>query len=236
MNEEVRAAALAHARAEYPREACGLVVVVRGRARYWPCRNEAAGTEHFVLAPADYAAAEDAGDVAAVFHSHPNAAPDPSQADRVACEASGLPWHIVGVPCGRWAQLQPTGYRAPLIGREFSHGVLDCYTLVRDYYAEVLGITLPDFERHENWWRQGKSLYVDNYAKAGFQRQLGEPRTHDLILIQVRANVPNHGAIYLGNDMLLHHLHGRLSCREPWGGYYKKHAVMTLRHHTLCAT
>lgn len=233
MNEHSRTAAIAHAHAEYPREACGLLVVVRGRERYWPCRNIAAGTEHFALHPEDYAAAEDAGDVVAVFHSHPNAGPQPSQADRVACEATGLPWWIVGVPVIRWAHLQPEGYRLPLVGREFVHGVVDCYSLIRDYYLDELGIELPDFERRDEWWNKGENIYAQNFEKAGFTRVKSDPQRHDVILMQVQANVPNHGAVYLGDGIILHHLHGRLSCREVYGGYFLKHTWALLRHNLM---
>ncbi|CAG9184310.1 C40 family peptidase [Cupriavidus respiraculi] len=222
----------AHAAAEYPRECCGLVVVARGRERYVACRNAAQGGEHFILPAEDYAAAEDLGDVVAVVHSHPDAPAAPSEADLVACEASGLPWHILSWPADDLRTIAPQGYEAPLVGRQFAHGVLDCYTLVRDWYRRELGIELRDFPRRDDWWAQGGDLYMQHYAEAGFAvvSQDAPDQQGDVILMQLRAPVPNHAGIYLGDGLMLHHLHGRLSSRDVYGGYWQEITRCVLRY------
>lgn len=231
MNEANRQAAITHAKAEFPREACGLVLVRKGKEVYLPCRNIGVGSDNFVLHPQDYADADAQGDIVAVFHSHPNLPPTPSQADRVACESSGLVWHIVGIPTEQWQTIKPSGYVAPLIGRQWSHGVLDCYAIVRDWYAQERSIALPDFERHDEWWLKGQNLYVENFDKAGF-RVINENdlKTGDLFIMQIMSPVPNHAAVYLGDDVILHHIQGRLSTREVYGGYWRKHTTHILRH------
>ena len=91
--------ALAHAARVFPREACGLLVIHKGRETYVPCRNIGVGTDQFVIHPEDYVRADRLGEIVGVFHSHPNLPAEPSQADKVACEASGLPWFILSYPC-----------------------------------------------------------------------------------------------------------------------------------------
>jgi proteasome lid subunit RPN8/RPN11 len=227
MIQAIRTAAEQHAAQEFPRESCGLVV----GDHYFPCRNMADNTDHFIIHPDDYADADRLGDITAIIHSHPNALPDPSQADRVACEATGLPWHIVSWPSAKWAYLEPQGYVAPLIGRIWAHGVIDCYSLIRDWYRLERGVVLPDFDRTDNWWKTGSNLYADNFAKAGFVRLIDvAPEPGDVLLMQILANVVNHGAIYLGNDIILHHLHSRLSGRDVWAGYFRKHTTHILRY------
>ncbi len=230
-----------HARIEYPREACGLVVIDRGRQRYVRCRNAAAGTEEFVIVPADYARAEAIGEMVAVVHSHPDAPATPTAADRVACEGTGVPWFILSIrkaddaselEAGEWARCDPCGYIAPLVGRPFVHGILDCYSLIRDWYERERGVRLPDFDRRDDWWITGSDLYRRGFPVAGFRalEQDESVELGDVFLCQIRSKVPNHGGIWIGDGLVLHHLHGRLSSRDVWGGYLRENHTHWLRY------
>lgn len=237
MTPNTREAVIEHAKNEYPRECCGLLVIYRGRETYIPCRNIGVGSDNFVLHPEDYAAADQLGEIVAVIHSHVNLPPEPSQADRVACEASGLPWHIVSIPNETWSELYPEGYKAPLVGREWSHGVLDCYSLIRDWFQQERGITLPNFERHDDWWHRGENLYIDNFESVGFKRiDASELQPGDCFIMQVMSPVPNHAAVYLGDDIILHHVQGRLSTRDVYGGYWRKCTTHVVRYENDSST
>lgn len=232
-SEDVVQAVRDHAAQEAPKECCGLVVVFKGRQRYIPCENHApVGEDRFLIAPEQYAEVEDDHEIIAIAHSHVLIPPVPSQADLVGCEHSNLPWLIVNHPVGDYQVVMPSGYKAPLLGREFSHGVLDCYSLIRDYYEEVLNIEIPDFERPDDWWDAGLDLYMENFEKAGFSAVPVETmKPHDVILMTVgNSGKTNHGAVYLGDGKMMHHATGRLSSRDIYGGYWAKITRLVVRH------
>lgn len=233
----------AHAVAEWPREACGLVLA---DGAYRPCRNGAETPETaFAIDPDEWLAA--GGPPAAVLHSHPAglhpvtgaAIPvqeGPSARDMRAQADTAVPWGIT--VAGEGGATDPVWFgdqvpRAPLIGRRFVHGVHDCYALARDWHREA-GIPLPDVPRDPDWWLTGQSLY-DGFAAAGFQRvhrPEGRPLPGDCFLCAVRAPVMNHGGIYLGDGLILHHLAHRLSGRAPAAPWRAKMTFL-LRHRDL---
>ena len=115
---EIRAQLEAHARAEEPNEACGLVALRDGTAeRYIPARNAAASPYRFELEtePENWFL-EDDGYELAVFHSHVSSAPRPSRTD---VENIGLwqgrPYLILSLGTGELAAWQITdGEISPL--------------------------------------------------------------------------------------------------------------------------
>lgn len=238
-----------HAISVYPEECCGVIITKGKKDEYVPFTNvldtPEKRREGFRMGKADLTKALSIGEIVAYVHSHPDASDKPSEADLVSMEALDLPWVIVstyrdldgdGKPtAGNPALYQPSGYVAPLEGRMFYHGVLDCYTLVRDYYQRELGITLMDFERDDQWWEKpGESLYMKNLEVAGFV-QIGQDfskvQVGDMLLLELMSSAgPNHAAIYIGDGMILHHCYGRLSCREVFGGYWQECTRMITRH------
>lgn len=254
LSEKVKADAEVHSIAEYPRESCGVVVADGSKQKYIRCRNAADNRDDFRISGQDWAAAEDQGRILAIVHSHINITATPSEADRVSCEASGLPWYICAVwkhpeddepYIHEWHSLVPDGYKAPLVGRSFAHGVLDCYTLIQDFYDRELGITLPGFNRPDDWWAipEYGEIYLDNFSLAGFSPVSDGPRYGDVLLMQYRSDRTNHGGVFIGDrqlmseplpyivpDAMLHHAMPRLSERVSYHGYWSSITRMIIRH------
>lgn len=235
-------AAKNHAIAEFPRESCGLVVITGRKEQYVPCRNVAEDPEgDFEIHGLDWDAAEELGTVSMVVHSHPNAGAAPTESDRLGCENSGLPWTILAVHADpsqpesapvvvNSHAFAPSGYEAPLRGREYIFGKQDCYTLVKDYYKRELGIELPDFERKDKFWERGENLYTDNFSKAGFEEVPAPTQKGDLILMAIRSDIVNHAGIWLGDmDAMLHHPYEHLSERTVYGGYWAENPRLFVR-------
>lgn len=250
MTPESKQSFLAHAQRVVPHECCGVLLEEAGVESYVEVSNiESDSMRHFTMSHEELAELEERGTISAICHSHPDGMIEPSEADKVSCEESGLPWYIISPQTGNLYTLAPTGYKAPYELRPFVHGVLDCYSLIKDFYAWELGIDLPNFERDDFWWMltEGPDLYLDNFESAGFVRipYENEPaevlQKHDVILMEVRSpfHKINHGAIWIdtlpnrGGNLILQHLQNQPSGYTVYGGYWRKCTRMVLRHRSL---
>lgn len=236
MRKKIMNAITAHVEAEYPNEACGVVVQIGRRQEYLPCRNlSETPTESFTLAPEDYAAAEEQGEVLMIIHSHPDVVQlIPSEMDRIQCDHSGVEWGIMSWPDGDFCTIAPRADRG-LTGRQWVLGHADCWTLIMDYYQQEHGITLNNWSVDYEWWVDGKeNRYDENWQAEGFvEVDRADMRPGDMVMMQVSAPVINHAAIYLGENTILHHMSGNLSARVPYGKYYRDRTMRVVRRKEL---
>jgi len=223
--------ARAHAIAEFPKEAAGIVT-----SNQWQPLDNVSTTpdDDVLLSDEDLLRVANAD---LFFHSHPNGLGSPSAHDMIYQQQLGIPFVILSLPdpdlFAFGDQLSPQ----PLLGRGFRHGVHDCYGLMRDWYR-LRGIDVPDKPRDWSWWSKGENLYLDGFEATGFERIDPSLATQegDVLLFNFNHAVPMHGALVIGNGLLLHHASGakavdptRLSATVP-RARYQHLATYALRH------
>lgn len=217
---------LTHAKEQAPWEACGLLISTAQGEQYLPCVNQHVDPKnHFTISFDDFIRAEQQGEVIAVVHSHPDSQPYLSTLDRQLQVNSALPWWVI---CDeKIHRYQPVPH---LLGRQFIHGSTDCYGLFRDAY-HLAGHELPDFERHDNWWRHNNELYLDNMVSSGFRQIKKDAQPGDIILCCYASSRANHAGIYLGNQTILHHIPNQLSKREEYNERWQRMTHSIWRYH-----
>jgi len=226
--------ALAHAKEQDPKESCGLLLNIRGKEKYFPCKNlSTAYLENFIIDPLDYAKAEDSGgEIIGIIHSHPTTPPIASEADKISCEETKLPWYIVNPKTELWGEYKPSGYKPNLIGLPWVWGVSDCWSLVRRFYKEKLNIELRDWDRPitpEEFMTD--PMFVKCANDTGFRELKSDEKlkNNDLLFMSIGEPGLNHVAIFIDGDVI-HHLRDRLSCREPYNPWLLKCTGMRLRY------
>lgn len=233
MQELTKVRILQHAWGTFPRECCGLLCVKNGEEIYEPCENISPFSGAFTISPRDYARVASSSSIIAIVHSHCNEPPIPSMPDLVGCETTGLPWHIVSIPTETWHSWNPSSYKAPLIGRPYSFGTLDCYSLVKDWYQENRpGVFLPPrSEREWKCWESSDNFFLEGFKELGFNLVEDNSMVEgDIILMQMASKVVDHIGVFLSPNILLHHLAKCLSTRDVFGGQYRKNTRHVLRY------
>jgi proteasome lid subunit RPN8/RPN11 len=219
-----------HFEKEYPREGCGVIGIVKGKKRFFPCRNVAVDEDDFVMSSEDYMHLKQRVDIFAIVHSHPDASNEASENDINNCDALGIPYYIFSYPEMDLNIVEPKVNVNPLLGREYKFGVHDCFEASRDYLAEQnIHIAARDpFE--DDWWLKGLDYFTEDRLNEWGFHKVDTPQKNDVLIFQIEAQVPNHCGVYMQNDIFFHHAVNRLSCRESLYPFWIEHIVGIYRH------
>ena len=221
-----------HFEKEYPREGCGIIGIVKGKKKWFPCTNVAENDEDFILSSKDYLFVKQRADIYAIVHSHPDASSEASESDINNCNALGIPYYIFSYPEMDLNIIEPEVILNPLIGREYKFGTCDCFEAMRDYLASK-DIIIPHRDLFEdNWWDKGLDYFTEENIKNWNHVKVSSPQENDVLIFKVHSLVANHCGVYIKDDIFFHHAVNRLSCRESLYPLWAEHLVGIYRYET----
>ncbi len=221
---------LKHFEKEYPREACGIIGIVKGKKEFFPCENVSDTDEDFVMSSTDYLNVKRKADIFAIVHNHPDASNEASEYDINCCNALGIPYHIYSYPDMELNIVEPKKLSNPLIGRIYEFGVRDCFEAARDWLAKENIIVPPRDPFEDDWWKKGLNYFSEKNLNDWNFYKVDTPEKNDIITFSVQSAVPNHCGVYINNDIFFHHAVGRISCRESLYPFWAKHLVGFYRY------
>lgn len=200
----------------YPYEACGVLAIKKGTLSWIPCTNVAEEAESFIIDSTEYLNIYKTSDIIGIVHNHPDGTSEASEGDINNCNSLGIPYYIFSYPDMDLNILQPEKNFTELYGREYQFGVYDCFEATRDY-LESQGIQIPPrIPWEDDWFNKDLDYFRPEIVEkwGGKEVDISDIQKNDVITFQVKAEVPNHCGVYLGNDIFYHHAVDRLSCRE----------------------
>lgn len=166
------------------------------------------------------------GDIKAIVHSHPNSDKFLSTIDRKHQVLTGLEW---------WIVKNDKIYKYPCVkhlrARLFEYGKADCGTIVEDAFT-LYGLKLPVFERSSLSDDESQGKILKSLPLMGFERLTGEHiemNVGDVIATSTGKDA-NHAMLYIGDEMVLHHVYGGLSKRSPIGFEIRRRIHSIWRH------
>ena len=246
MREQIKQNIKKHAFDEAPNECCGILLQNEEKKglEIFKCKNSSANkAHHFLISPGDYLRASEKGKILAFYHSHDSEESSFSEHDKLQSEQHNVKFILYCTKKNSFHEYKPEKYASPYVGRDFELGVNDCLTLAIDYYKKECGIKIKNYYRDRNWFIENPDSYQEHYKEEGFTQVLGGPLTkkdlpemkkHDGVMMKyLGKDFPTHGAVYLGDGLILHHLINCYSRIEPYNGVFLDRTVGIFRHESL---
>lgn len=119
-----------------------------------------------------------------------------------------------------------------LIGLQYDMGRVDCYSIIRNYFAQEYGLRLRNYARPDRFWEDGLDLY--KLFKLEGAKAIGDENLQigDVLLMPLLTPFATHACVVVENNTILHHLPGRLSSVDPLHKWYNR-ATAIVRHPTV---
>ena len=217
------------AEAAHPVEACGFIL---NNGDVVECTNTSKEENTFTISAEETALYLD--DAAASWHSHIDYG-TVSFADINASKALNLPYAIFNCAGTEHFYFDPS-QSAGLLGRPWLYGGYDCYSAVRDWYSQEMGVAMGDYERlyEGEWVQRGFTHFEDNFAAEGFVRiPPSVPLERgDVFLMKIKNDdACNHVAVLEDPEanQIYQHLVGRKSEVMSYSGYFRDNTAMVVR-------
>lgn len=124
-----------------------------------------------------------------------------------------------------------------LVGLPYIEGKQDCYSIVRTFIRRNWDIEMFNLARPTRFWEAPHLDLYSNFHLAGFKPVFDVPfQIGDWLLMPVATAVNSHSAVVVGDNLILHHLHGRLSAVEPLRPKWSPRVTVHLRHPRITAS
>lgn len=231
-----------HSNDEFPSECCGLILKTSsGKQFVIRCQNSAKNPlNEFSISEQETAYCLQYGEIDLSYHSHPNTCKI-SLHDKIICNQSKIPMIVYFCRNNQFEIYKPNPAHKEYLYRNFEIGKNDCFTLVRDFYSQEFGVEISNYPRVEKWYNKYPNLIEDNFRKEGFfkswtgsVKDLTALNNGDVILMNIIGQKnPVHMAVYVGNDLIMHHPRNSLSCIEKFDKKFKRMTKYIVRHESF---
>lgn len=190
-------------------ETCGIIVNVGGLLKYIPCQNQADDKRHwFSIGGRDFLIAEKLGEIIAICHSQVKRK-DFSGFDLQNSLGHKVLFILFCKDDQKFSLLEKSEKKySQYLNRKFEIGRQDCFTLLRDFYNNELGIVIEDIARQNLWFEKDRNTIRDGAIREGFKliEKIEPKELFDVLIFAFNSDrFPVHLGIYLGADEFLHH-------------------------------
>jgi len=233
-----------HAIDEHPKECCGLIVENNKKYKALKCRNvSVTPSTSFSLDPIDYLRHSSKGEIRGVYHSHREGS-DFSESDKTNSCYHEVNYIMYNLKDNSFHEFSPKKQQILYLNKPFKIGVNDCFTLVRDYLEKNFNIHFSkEVSEAYSFGAQKQNLskaiqLIDevtlNHGMEGFVKMFisnaADFRKNDILVMGLKdENEPMHLAIYLGNEMIMHHPRNKYATTEKINDPFFKRLIYIYR-------